>query len=304
MLATRVTIILLAITSLGVIATANNVHAQSSGLVCIADVSTTICPSTPVVLTSTIGTTFTVAINIQASASFNAFDITVKVDPTVLQPISDDLTGTVLGSNIITVANCIDPTGNGCGVLAGPGTVRMAVAELGAATPSPTTGRLFSITYNVTATATNIKVGFTTGCTNTSSQLGYCVTIAYGGTLVPETVQESTGNIGDFSLAVSPPILLIARAEVSGPFQLFFYSLKGFSGTITFTWAITPLHRNGPMVVQLSSNIVLLSPGTFTDERFAAITGRVTAPGDYTLTFTATAGVLTHTIQMTIQVVH
>jgi hypothetical protein len=300
---TRLALILIATTVLATFASAPTVRAAATpGLVCIADRSTTNCPSTPIVLTGTSGSTLTIAVNIQSSASLNGFDIIVKADTRVLQPVSDDLTGSVLGSSPLILANCVEGLGAGCSSQTGAGIVRVAGVIVGSSTTAPTTGRLFSITYNVLASASNIKVGFQAGCSNTSVQPDYCVTVVDGSVVVPETVQESTGVIGDFSLQASPTTVILPRGG-SIPFQIFFFSVGGFSGGISFTWTISPLRRQGPTLILLSSNIINLLPGTFTDELFAAQAGRLTPNGSYTFTLTANAGTLTHTIQVTIVVV-
>ena len=278
------------------------VRAQTVGLVCIADPSTTNCPTAPIVLTGTSGNTLTVAVNIQSSASINGFDIIVKANTQQLQPVSYSLTGTVLGSNILTLANCIEFTGSGCTAQTGPGIVRIAAVALGTTTTAPTTGLLFTVTYNVLASATNIKVGFQTGCATTSSDPDFCVAVVNGANIVPETVQESTGNIGDFSVASLPSTLRIAR-DGSGIFQVFFASLNGFSGSISFKFTLTPAHRNSPVATLLSSSIINLLPGTSTDEIFGVVSNRVTPFGTYTFTLTAQAGTLTHTITVSISVV-
>ncbi|OLD05735.1 MAG: hypothetical protein AUJ07_00610 [Crenarchaeota archaeon 13_1_40CM_3_53_5] len=60
-----------------------DVRAQSSGLVCIAEVSTPTCPS----FAPTIGPQFpggNAVVNVVNSEAFNGFDVSVKVDPTIL----------------------------------------------------------------------------------------------------------------------------------------------------------------------------------------------------------------------------
>jgi len=284
------------------IPTTPSARAQSVGLVCIADSSASDCPISPIVLSGTNGTTLTIAVNIQSSDSLNGFDIIVKSDYRVLQPVSADLTGNVLGSNIFTVANCIEFVGAGCSAITGHGLVRVAAVALGTFTTSPTTGRLFSITYNVLASASDLKVGFQTGCFNTSAPPDYCVTIADGGLVVPETVQESTGNIGDFGVT-APSGSVIVRKGTSVPFEIFFSSVDGFSGSISFSFSISPVKRNGPTVILLTTGVINLLPGTFTIVLFGAQAGRNTPNGLYTFTLTANAGRLTHSVQVTISVV-
>src|SRR5260370_33113420 len=88
-------------------------HALTPGVVCIAGPTSTLCPSSPITLSGSIGTQLAIAVNIQASVSINGFDIFVKSDPTVLHAMSVDLSNSVLGTSVITITDCID-LGPGC----------------------------------------------------------------------------------------------------------------------------------------------------------------------------------------------
>src|SRR5690348_6100590 len=167
-------------------------HGQNIGTVCISDPFSTACPVSPVAISVLNGTRIQIAVNIQGSDPTNGFDIFVKADPTVLTPVGINLTSTVLGTNIFTVAECLGNTGFGCGSgQNGPGVVEVAAVAF-TGTTGPTTGNLFSITYNVTKSAANVVVGFQTGCSNTSTIANYCVTVVNGSTntIDRETVQE------------------------------------------------------------------------------------------------------------------
>src|SRR5215831_11189639 len=72
------------------------VHAQTAGLVCM-DVSTsTTCPSSAPTFSATGGSSFTVAVNVQNSDHFNAFDIRIQSDPTILNSTSISMAGSVI----------------------------------------------------------------------------------------------------------------------------------------------------------------------------------------------------------------
>jgi hypothetical protein len=179
------TVLLIVLGLLSVVASISipRAHAQTPGVVCIADPTSTSCPSSPITLSGASGTQISVAVNIQGSDSLNGFNIFVKADVSALQAVSVDLSNSVLGNNVFTAVDCID-FGPGCITAQnGMGVVQVAMVALGSVTAAPTTGRLFSITYNLTQTAQNIKIGFQTGCSNTSTLPNFCVTVVYGGTI-------------------------------------------------------------------------------------------------------------------------
>ena len=242
--------------------------------------------------------------NIQGSDPTNGFDIFVKADPGVLNPVGINLTNSVLGRNIFTVAECLGNAGFGCSSgQNGPGVVEVATVAF-TSTTGPTTGRLFSIVYNVTSNAANVVIGFQTGCARTSTVANYCVTVANGATNTTdkETVEESSGIPGDFRFFVEIPSATITRdSSVFG--ELHIYSLAGFFGSMSLTLSISPVRKNGPIVFLRSTGSVFLLPGTSTQMVFIFETFRVTSPGTYTVTVTGTSALLVRSGSATIEVV-
>src|SRR3989442_14241290 len=117
-------------------------HGQSIGLVCLAGPQSADCPPTTLAISALNGTQLTVAVNIQNSNQLNGFDILVKGDPNVLRGSSVDLSGSVLGSNILTVAECIDFRGFGCSRANGIGAVELASVALDFSTTASTARRV------------------------------------------------------------------------------------------------------------------------------------------------------------------
>lgn len=278
-------------------------HAQLIGTVCIADPLSTSCPSSPLAISVLNGTQLQIAVNIAGSDPINGFDIFVKADPSILTSVAVNLTGSVLGPNIFTVAECTGNTGYGCTTgQNGPGTIRVATVALGFITTAPTTGRLFSIIFNVTRTVSSVLVGFQTGCSNTSTNANYCVTVVNGYTLNKETVQESTGIPGDFRMVADlghPAIGL--RESVFG--QIHIQSLNGFFGSMSLSFTVSPLKRHGPIAVPFITGTVLLLPGTSTNMVFEFETFAFTPPGNYTITVRGRAGLISRTAEVSILVV-
>lgn len=271
------------------------VHGQLTGTVCIADPFSSSCPSTPLAISALNGTQLQIAVNIVGSDSINGFDIFVKADPSILTSVAVNLTGSVLGTNTFVVAKCTGNTGYGCTTgQNGPGTIRVAAVALGFITAAPTTGRLFSIIFNVTSTNPSVVVGFQTGCSGTSTSSNYCVTVVNGYTLNKETVQESTGMPGDFSILAELCCPAIGRnARVFG--QIHIQSINGFFGSMGLFFTVSPPRRHAPIALPFITGTVLLLPDTSTNMVFELETSAFTPPENYTVSVTGRAGPVSRT---------
>ncbi len=273
------------------------------GVVCISDPTSTSCPAAPIPLSGPAGTNLEVAVNIQGSDTLNGFDIFVRADPTIVHPVNVNLTGSVLGTNILVVAQCIESSGSGCSAQqTGPGIVRLAAVALGFATVSPTTGRLFTITYNIIQNSSGITVDYQTGCTGTSVPPNFCVSVVYGGAIVPETIQtSSTSGQGDFSISAGPSALSVLRGSFILS-SITLSSVAGFFGGISLSTTVSPIARNG-LLVTLADNSVVLQIGTSTLVILEVDAFGKTPPVTYTVTVTATSGLKSHSAVITVKVV-
>jgi hypothetical protein len=279
------------------------VRAQLVGKVCIADVASTFCPTSPTIVSGTVGTPLDVAVNIQGSDVMNGFDIFVKSDTASVQPIGVNLTGTVLGTNTLVFADCLEFIGSGCGTLLnGPGIVRFAVVALGTVVAAPATGRLFSIRYHVLQNSTGINVGYQTGCGQGSVPNGLCVLVVNAGVPVSETAQESaTPGVGDFSISGDQSITIPRGTDAGGFVNI--VSQGGFFGGVRLATTISPVKKNGP-VVALSTYLIFILPGTSSTARLFASTFLHTPPGAYNVNVTATSGSKSHSMIVVITVPH
>jgi len=278
-------------------------HAQNTGTVCIADVSATSCPPAPASFTSPLGQQ-QFAVNIQDSDRFNAFDISVKTDPAVLEPASVDLTGSLIHGPRTILSMCINnhPVIGSCrsGIDA-YGVVTLAVTALGYDIPGPASGRLFSITYNIGpfgGEPFTTPITYQTGCTNTSDN-GFCVTIADAGTAVPENLQEATFTFRDFSLRLSPTNFLIISKGEDPTFTVTLTSIGDFAGTITLSASVDPIRTRNPSPT-LNPTSVTLTPGSTATSTLTVTTTRSTTVGRYVITITGTDGVLTSSDSLTL----
>lgn len=294
---------LLVLSVLGSLGTFPRVHAQLTGTVCIADPFSTSCPASPIAISAVNGTQLQIAVNIQDSDPINGFDIFVKADPSILDSVAVNLTGSILGQNVFTVAKCLGNSGYGCTAgQNGPGSVEVAAIALGFITSGPTTGRLFGITFNVTSTASSVVIGFQTGCLGTSTNSNYCVTVVNGYTLNREDVQESSGAPGDFSIIADLCCPAVGRdATVFG--QVLIQSLNGFFGSMSLSFTVSPLKRHGPNVYPFTSGTVLLLPDTSTRMVIVLTTSSLTPAGNYTVNIRGKAGLLVRTGSTSISVI-
>src|SRR2546430_11635525 len=125
-------------------------RAQTVGKVCVADISSTSCPSTPPSFPGHLNKPPQFAVNIQNSDRFNAFDISVKTNAGILNPVSLDLAGSLIHDPRTIISECVNnqPVIGSCrSGIDDYGVVSLAVTALGYDVEAPASGRLFSITY-------------------------------------------------------------------------------------------------------------------------------------------------------------
>ncbi len=265
------------------------------GKVCIAPGDSYSCPDIPPVFTGTVGSQLTVAIDVQGSDGFNAFDIQVSTDPTVLQPVSFSLNGSIF-QNPSFIESSINPL---------TGTVRVGAVRVGPFTTAPTTGRLFSITYNVIGISPGTTIGFPTGsppeCT-TGSNNGYCVAILNtnlpGGSALEDLQTASFANPPpDFTITANPLITIVPQGGSSNA-TITLTSLHGFEGTISLSASISLTGRRIPSFRLTPTTLTLAPDGTATANLI--ISARSAPLVTYTLTITAIGGGLTRTLTITV----
>ena len=283
-------------------------RAQGVGTVCIADISSTSCPSAPPSFTGPLDKEPQFAVNIQNSDSFNAYDISVKTNAGILNPFSVDLTGSLIHDPRTIVSECVNnqPVIGSCrSGIDDYGVVSLAVTALGYNVEAPASGRLFSITYNtgdfVGVLGDSSPIEFQTGCANTSND-GSCVTIADGTTrtTVPETLQGATFTFRDFSLGVSPDFQTIKKGS-SPAFTVTLTSVGDYSATVRLSTSIAPITTHAP-ARSLDPTTVTLSPGSTSTSTLTVTTTRSTTVGRYAITITGTDGVLIRSVSLTLLV--
>ncbi len=220
----------------------------SAGLVCIADPSfePTTCPSSPPDLIGSVESEVTVAVNIQGSDSLNAFDISVQVDPTVLQPVSISLANSLIQDPRVIVLQSVNST---------TGVARLVMAALGYVVPSPVTGNLFGIVYRVLSSNSGTSIAFG-GCGVTGST---CVELANPG-YVPVTLQTASFGlvIPDFLVSASSQVV---QAGFSVNTTIVIGSIGEFNNPINFSLGLVPQCQSTLCPsVSLNETTIALSP--------------------------------------------
>jgi len=300
----------------GSLSHANTITVGVGGTVCIADISQassfSSCPGLP---GWNFDGPFTVSptqlkigVFVSGSGSFNLFEATLVSDSTILRPISVDLTGSVIG-NPSFLEECIGGFGGGCGGQDNFNTVSVAAFIL-SQTPSPTTGLLFAVTYNITGITTNLPLSFqiNSACSGESVfGTNTCVFLSLGSSAIPETVQTATftSSFTQASVALSSsrsslgpvPAYTTATANITATSQNGFPGIFD-TGSVTFTTTQT-----SGLGASLNPSSVTLTPGSsastiLTVSAPAAGTYSVTLYGTYTVTDPNTA--LTSTLSATL----
>jgi hypothetical protein len=223
-------------------------------------------------------------VNIQNSSSFNAFDIRIHADPIIMNGTSVSVAGSVL-QNPVVVNECVNGFFMAGACQSSPGTVNVIIAS-STSTTTPTTGRLFSVTYRIVGASTGTPISYPTGCSSSSvAGTTTCVAVSNAGATVPENVQAATFSTSapppDFTISANPTHVTIPR-NTTGTSTITITALNGFSGTVFLTTSSTP---------GLGANV---SPHNVTGSGTSTLTISATNAGNYNATVTGANGSLSH----------
>src|SRR5439155_1050861 len=236
---------LLTLTLLGLLVTVPQVSA-ATGLVCIANssVNPSSCPSSPPSLSAPVGSSITLAVNIQGSDSLNGFDIAVQVDPSVLQPLNITVANSVVHDPRLIVAQSTDSS-TGIArlaivaegyIIAGPGTVNFSLPAMCLAIGCPSwsispssvfvaSGGTAQATLTFTTSSNTPAMIFNVTVTGTSGSLSHSVTVSF------KVVQAPTP---DFSMSANPASQNVQQGSTATS-TIVVTSINGFSGTVNLS---------------------------------------------------------------------
>ena len=284
------------------------VRAQPIGLVCLAPVSTTVCPAPPVTFTGSPGSQLIISVLVQGSDAFNGFDVALKTNHTILRPAGVSLSGSLLssGSTIILCIGAFLRTGSTCASTDSLDTLHLVqVGPPGFLTASPVSGLLFTAIFNVTATASS-AVSYQTGCSSSSvSGTSTCVLFSNGSLSSPqETVQSATYTQSPsptFAMGSSRTELVIGKGETANS-TISLFSLNGFSGNVALSVTTSPT-VNHPPTVSISPSTLTLSSGGTASSFFIASARVNTTKTLYTMVVTASGNGVSGSVQILVDVV-
>jgi hypothetical protein len=208
----------------------------------------------------------TVAVNVVLGTDpFNAFDIRVKADSSILNPTSVDLTGSVLVVDSATLkAECINGVGSGCvASLDGPGVVRVSVNDTGVLSMAPS-GRLFAVTFHVVGLATDSNIGYQTGC---SARFGLCLLLTHPFTCFEGNCTTIAAEDPAFAVFGNLPALVPGYMVTIAPS----YSFNSATGTLSGTFVLTVANDTDGTVLFSKTISVSVKVNSAGDARFVLV---------------------------------
>lgn len=166
------------------------------------------------------------------------------------------------------------------------------------ATPS---GLTLSFSQGTVALAGNqTKVSKITISTSTATSLGNYTLSISGKTLsLSHSVTLSITVLPDFSITTNPASVIALPG--SRTFSTIALTSRGFAGTISLSIVTSPTLIAGPEAF-LNESIVALSAGQSASVLLEIFTFLSTSPGNYTITVTATSGVLSHSATVSLKI--
>lgn len=266
----------------------------ATGLVCITDpaVNPSTCPASPASFTGTAPANITIAVNIQGSDTVNGFDISILVDPSVLQPVGILTGSSIIHSPNMVVAQSVDPN---------TGIARLAMVAIGYSIAAPVTGNLFNVVYRVLTSTRGTGIVFQTGCSGTSVP-NTCVTIT-SPNVDSETVQNGslTGPVTvDFVVSSSQKTQTLTAGSSTFT-NIVLNSLNGFSGVVNLSTTSPPLCPSCPTWSIVPTSVSLTSGGA-ASANFTFHTTTSTPPGTYNAIVNGTSGSLKHAVGLSFTV--
>jgi len=163
------------------------------------------------------------------------------------------------------------------------------------------TGPIWSFSQNPVSIAANqTRVSKMIISTSAATLLGnYTLSITGKTASLSHSFVLAVTVLPDFSIAAHPDSFTILPGAVTS--STVSLTSKGFAGTISLSAFTTPTVSYGPQLF-LNSSLVTLSAGGSLQAFLQVYTYVVTPPGNYTITVSATAGFLSHTATITLDI--
>lgn len=256
-------------------------------------------PGWGVIPSQPINSTFTLQVKVSGIDSFNAWEVQVFYDPTVINATGISTTTNILSANAtggsaFELRNCVNGRGTGCCLsscqpLDGHGIADSAYGDTKFAGGS---GLLFSVNFTVVGTGTYSPIVFQNDLLS-----------GQGGSEVFHT--DSGGSYGvapDFSISANPPSLAVRLGSANSS-TITLVSLDSFSGAVN----LTATTLGSGVVVSFNPNRTTLASGTTVSSQILVQAQTTAVARSYILTVTAKSAALPpnsfpHTLHLAISV--
>lgn len=162
-------------------------------------------------------------------------------------------------------------------------------------------GLIWSFSQSTVSLAGNqTRVSKATISTGTSTGLGnYTLNISAKTLSLSHSVTVSVTVLPDFSITTNPASVMALPG--SRTFSTIAFTSRGFAGTISLSIVTSPTLLAGPEAF-LNESIVAVSAGQSASALLEIFTFLSTSPGNYTITVTATSGVLSHSATVSLKI--
>ena len=226
----------------------------AAGTVCIGPdlPAQTACPASTIAFTGPVttgpSTQLRVQVFLSGSSPMNGADVVLFANPTVLNPVGVDLTGTLFPTGFTILAECINGAliaGSSCNAVTDvAGTIHVSIVGFsGALSPSGETGLIFTAIFDIVGASTSTTIGFqtnanlpppNTGCSN-GSVVNTCIRISDGTTTPVPVTSQTAGfsstttqgqvqlspngaSLGTFFSGISPAPQTLTITDVGGTY--------------------------------------------------------------------------------------
>ena len=237
------------------------------------------------------GTNITFAIMVGNMPHFKSYDVYMRVNSTVLEPESINITGSVLITLSTELVHCINGAGTGCTSSDGPGVIHSALTT---SWPPPVdtilVGELFTITFKVRAAGGTFISIFDDTIIDSATGL------PIGHTSTPGVY----GTPAEFGFSTLGP--LVVPINGSNQSQVTLTSLNGFSGTVGITAAVSSSAASFFLHVSVQPSQVAITPqqsATFTVIATSA-TPLGAAPGSYAVNIVGSSDLAYNSTSLTV----
>lgn len=247
-----------------------------------------------------VGTKFNVTFNVANFDPFNGWDIHVRTNSSVIDPIALTTSGNYFATNETgtpqtELANCVDGQGTGCDdPVEGTGIIRSAVSYLGGLTASGSSGLLFTVMYVVKSTGySDISIIIEKISNGSTNPVSHTASSATYGTRPVEP---------DLSLSINPPDISITLASLHSVSQnatLALVSINGLSGKANVSATVL---AKTTLNVSFSPNQVTLFANQASSSTISVFASSSTSITQYFVNVTAVIGQISRWQVLTVHV--